>query len=186
MPRNPQKVSVVIDTAFEKLYPLTDPNYNWPKETSDSWLSFRDTNWTKLKFDFEYLLKTMIIPETSAYTKMHDIYLRVESDRRASLLLVAIRRYKNQNDSWPKSLDDIKNLTAEENLIDPVNGSSYVYKITDEGFTLYSKGKNNIDEDGQRESGKFDFKTGTFVGEGADDRLIWPRKIHRKKIDESK
>jgi hypothetical protein len=35
--------------------------------------------------------------------------------------------------------------------------------FTDDGFRLYSKGENNIDEDGK-------------YGDGADDRLIWPQK----------
>ena len=178
MPRNPQKASAIIDSAFEELYPLMNPDYNWSKETSDYWPGFKDMNWTRLKFDFEYLLKTMIVPERREYSEIHDIYLRVESDRKASLLLVAIKRYRNQNGYWPESLDDIKNLTAEENFIDPINKNSFVYKITDEGFTLYSKGKNNIDNAGERD----------YWGEektGADDQLIWPRNIRRKKIDES-
>ena len=59
-------------------------------------------------------------------------------------------------------------LTAPETLIDPTNGGSFVYKLTEDSFILYSKGKNNIDE-----GGKADRNT------GPDDCLIWPPERHK-------
>ena len=75
--------------------------------------------------------------------------------------MIGLRRYKNKNGHWPESLDDIKSLAPAEIFVDPVNDDSFVYKLTEENFTLYSKGKNNIDENGEYQ-------------DGADDRLIWP------------
>ena len=49
-----------------------------------------------------------------------------------------------------------------EIFVDPINNSSFVYKLTDDGFKLYSKGKNNIDENGE------------FKRSGPDDWPIWP------------
>ena len=67
------------------------------------------------------------------------------------LLLIGVKRYKNITGEWPGSLDGIKELTSQENFVDPTNGGSFVYKLTEDSFTLYSKGKNNIDENGLRE-----------------------------------
>jgi hypothetical protein len=75
-----------------------------------------------------------------------------------------LRHYRNKNGHWPQTLDEIKSSLSEEVLTDPQNNGLFVYKLTDDGFTLYSKGKNNIDEAGS----KID---------GADDWPIWPRQI---------
>jgi hypothetical protein len=59
-------------------------------------------------------------------------------------------------------------------ISNPINGGSFVYKLTEEDFTLYSKGQNNIDEDGERNQS------------GADDWPIWPplsRKTKNEKAD---
>ena len=69
-------------------------------------------------------------------------------------------------------MEQIKNYTDSENFIDPINDGSFVYKLTDDNFTLYSKGKNNIDEDGEYET-KWDPNT-TKTEIIKDDRLIWP------------
>jgi hypothetical protein len=100
--------------------------------------------------------------------KLHDVYLRSIAGQRGCHIVIALKRYKNRTGLWPQSLDDIKNITAPENLIDPINNSSFVYKLTGDNFTLYSKGKNNIDENGNYEYAEQG---------GPDDRLIWPNKI---------
>jgi len=103
------------------------------------------------------------------YYSIHDTYLRAIAQQRGSGLIIALRRYKNKNGNWPVSLDEIKSLATAEIFVDPINGDSFIYKLTDENFTLYSKGKNNIDEDGKRDR-LDEEKT------GADDQLIWPQK----------
>jgi hypothetical protein len=94
------------------------------------------------------------------------------ADKRGSRIMVALRRYKNANGRWPEGLDDVRALASEEVFIDPVNNSAFVYKLTDDGFTLYSKGKNNIDEDGEYDTV---FDPNSFETKvNADDRLFWP------------
>jgi hypothetical protein len=88
------------------------------------------------------------------------------------LLTIALRRYKNKTGHWPDSLDEVKPLAAEEIFVDPMNGDSFVYKLTDENFRLYSKGKNNIDEDGQYNS-TWDPNSRQWK-EKEDDWPIWP------------
>ncbi|MBW8039071.1 MAG: hypothetical protein FVQ85_03630 [Planctomycetes bacterium] len=95
---------------------------------------------------------------------IQDRYLRQLADRRSNRIFIALRRYRNTNGRWPQTLDGIKNLVPEQILVDPINGGSFVYKLTEENFTLYSKGKNNIDEAGERSSDS-----------GADDWPIWSR-----------
>jgi hypothetical protein len=88
-------------------------------------------------------------------------------------ILVALRRYKNKHGAWPQSLDDIQSQVPEEMLIDTFNSDNFVYKLTDNAFKLYSKGKNNVDEDGR-------------YRDPQDDWPIWPprsRKTKNEKAD---
>ncbi|GAH19734.1 unnamed protein product, partial [marine sediment metagenome] len=54
-----------------------------------------------------------------------------------------------------------------------------VYKLTEENFTLYSKGKNNIDENGEYNSiwdpNSYEHKV------EEDDWLIWPPRGRKSK-----
>ncbi len=98
--------------------------------------------------------------------RMQDRYLRQLADRRSNRIFIALRRYRNRNGRWPQTLDDIQNLVPTEILVDPINGGSFVYKLTEENFTLYSKGKNNIDEGGKR-------------GGDSDDWPIWSQSMYK-------
>jgi hypothetical protein len=100
--------------------------------------------------------------------RIQELYDRALAGRRGLHILIALRRYKDEHGQWPASLDDITDLTAAENLVDPINDGSFVYKLTDESFRLYSKGKNKIDEDGDRKS-------------EAADWPIWPPRSRRRK-----
>ena len=107
------------------------------------------------------------------YYNIHSAYFRTIAQERGARLIVALRRYKDKNRTWPMNLDDVRPLAREEIFIDPTNGSSFIYKLTDDGFTLYSKGKNNIDEGGEYKS---------------DDWGIWPPiglkyKVRKKETD---
>jgi len=108
------------------------------------------------------------------FERIHEIYLRLLADRRGNRILIALRRYKNKNDRWPQTLSEIQSFVPAEILIDPYNNGSFVYKLTDDSFKLYSKGKNNIDEDG-----KYKRRYGE-TSEG-DDWLIWPPKTRKTK-----
>ena len=111
--------------------------------------------------------------EEGTYYRIHDIYLQKLAEQRGTRVIIALRRYKNKHGQWPESLEAIKDLVPVEILVDPINGGSFVYKLTEENFILYSKGKNNIDEGGRRSRES-----------GADDWLIWPLKTSKTTKEE--
>jgi len=82
-------------------------------------------------------------------------------------ILIALRRYKDANGHWPGSLDEIKPSLSEEILTDPFNRGPFVYKPSGDTFRLYSRGRNNIDEDGRWESDAWESGVN-------DDWLVWP------------
>ncbi|MBA7636927.1 hypothetical protein ES703_44555 [subsurface metagenome] len=120
----------------------------------------------RLKYEFGYgLFGSMKGPDLD---RIREIYRRKLLTSRGLHILVALRRYKNKNDRWPESLDVIQSSLPAEILIDPYNNGPFVYKLTDDSFKLYSKGKNNIDEDGK-------------YRRGPDDWPIWPPRGRKPK-----
>lgn len=153
MPSTPQKVGEIIDASYERYYAMAEPDFDWQKKAEKP---------TKmLKLNYRYLVERVVEILGPAYYSIHNTYLRTISQQRGARLTIVLRRYKNKTGHWPVSLDDIQSLATEEIFVDPINGGSFIYKLTDENFTLYSKGKNNIDENGKYK-------------DGADDWPIWP------------
>jgi len=166
-PATPREFSKTIDAAYQKFYETADPNFDWRREPQDvkfSWLSF--------KLNYKYFIEMSSFILEPAYYKIHDLYLRSCSEKEGALLLIALKRYKDKNGFWPENLGEIEGLTKEENFIDPANGQSFVYKLTNNNFILYSKGKNGIDNGGQPYSYHRDKEN--------DDINIWPLKRCQK------
>ena len=113
----------------------------------------------RLKYEFK-LGQFKGVKDTDIYQIAHDRYLRTLVIHRGMHIMIALRRYKNEHGHWHQTLERIKPWVAEDVLIDPHNNGPFVYKLTNDGFILYSKGKNNIDEGGRKK-------------DGADDWPIW-------------
>jgi hypothetical protein len=100
--------------------------------------------------------------DEAALIRVKEIYLRLLADRQGTQILIGLRQYKKKTGKWPEILDEIKPyLTSEDILVDPQNNGSFVYKLKDNSFILYSTGLNGIDENGQKKA-------------PADDWPIWP------------
>ncbi len=110
----------------------------------------------------------------SIYHRVRGSYLRTLMYKRGLHILVALRRYRNEYHRWPKSLDEIRSRASVEILVDPISDGDFVYRLTNDGFTLYSKGENKVDEGGQYKSQS---------KEGPDDRRIWPPRGRRTKSE---
>jgi len=111
----------------------------------------------------------------SLLDRVKDGYLTGLAARRGTHILIALRRHNNRTGHWPKSLDEIRSSLTKEILTDPQNNGPFVYRRTKDDFTLYSKGKNKIDE-----AGIFSF----IPGSGADDWPIWPPPARENKVSE--
>jgi hypothetical protein len=60
----------------------------------------------------------------------------------------------------------VSEYVPAEAFIDLINNGSFVYKLTDENFTLYSQGKNGIDEGGR-------WGYVRALDKNQDDIMIW-------------
>lgn len=108
----------------------------------------------------KYKLRYGLFGKKRKYKEVRFISNRILTSKRGIHILMALKRYKNKYSKWPKDLDEIKSMVVEHILVDPLSSRSFVYKLTNDGFILYSKGKNNLDEGGRKK-------------DGADDWPIW-------------
>jgi len=98
--------------------------------------------------------------------KQRLLHLRRDATRRATPILIALRRHKEKTGAWPETLEQIEPKLPEQMLIDPQNNGPFVYKRDGDEFVFYSKGPNGIDEDG-------------IASKPADDYPMWPLKIKK-------
>jgi len=96
--------------------------------------------------------------------RCRELYHRMLSDRRGVRILIELRGFKDRTGGWPQRLDQIASTLPPGFLIDPINGCAYVYKPVGDGFSLYSTGPNQLDENGRH------------MSSGPDDWPIWPPK----------
>ena len=174
-PTTPEKLGEITDASFERYYAMTKPDFDWSKEPNIVPIQ----SLFQLKFNFRQLIILLTKMNEQIYFSSHDLYLRNATQQRGTLLIIAIRRYKNANGHWPESLDEVKTLAPAEIFVDPMNNDSFVYKLTDDGFTLYGKGKNGVDEEGK-------YENNWPAKSGADDLRIWPYKSKVSKQQEQK
>jgi len=158
MPSTPQDAGAIIDSAYERYYAMANPDFDWQKGP-------REFSLNLIKFNYRYTIEVQLCVIEPTYYSIHDTYLRTIAQQRGGRIIVALRRYKNKNGNWPASSDEVKSSAPEEIFIDPINGGSFVYKLTGDNFKLYSKGKNGIDDGGRRDY--------WYEKTGADDLMIW-------------
>jgi hypothetical protein len=159
LPSNPEKGAQTIDATFKKYRATIEPDFDWQKG-----LEQLCSHYT---CNYRYLIEHLTSRSVGYLDKIHLLYLRTTAEQRGTLLMIALRRYKDQTGHWPESLDEVRSTAPAEVFVDPICGDSFVYKRSHDEFILYSKGKNGIDDGGERD------KYGQ-PKTGADDWRIWP------------
>ncbi len=180
MPSTPQKASKIIDNSFEKYYEMAKPDFDWQKTPPPifSWTNFC----SELRLNYPYFIKLIVDMHEKSLYQIHDLYLRQIASNRGRQIIIALKRYKNKTGRWPENLNEISSFASAEIFIDPFNNDSFVYKLTEDNFLLYSRGKNNIDENGQYTT-EWSFEYNCYKVK-EDDWLIWPPRGSRISLKE--
>lgn len=152
-------------------FPLQTRN-DWTKDTAQMLQVERLLEKKRYPLIIRLLFSTSGMSVEDSFERTHNIYLRTISTRRAFKIIIAAKRYKDKHGNWPNTLDDVKSLVPAETFIDPVNNSSFAYGLSGKTFKFYSKGKNDIDENGQKNS-IFDPNSNQLIRK-EDDILFWP------------
>ncbi|UCD52721.1 MAG: hypothetical protein JSW27_08795, partial [Phycisphaerales bacterium] len=85
----------------------------------------------------------------NAYARWGERYAENLTHRRGTWLVLGLRRYRDEHSTWPPSLDQIAEYVPPEALLDPTSGERFVYRLDEDGFTLYGTGINRVDEGGR-------------------------------------
>jgi len=175
MPSTPQKAGEIMDTCFEKYYTIAESDYDWTIEPNQWDSFFPSINLRRVRFNYKYFIQLMVDMSEGTYYKYYESYLKNLAFRRGSRLLIAIKQYNIENGNWPESLDQIKSRAPAEAFLDPTSDDVFVYALDGDGFKLYSKGINRIDEGG---------RPGYVLtsDKNQDDIAIWPLPKREAKV----
>jgi len=133
-PPSPEKISEMFDTAYEKLYEMAKPDFDWDKVP--------DETQTSRKANYRALIEMLTSLTGPAYRPIHERYVRNLALHRGTRLLVAIKQYHIEHGTWPDSLDAIKSNVPAEALIDPATGKDFEYENHDQRFSLFAESVN--------------------------------------------
>jgi hypothetical protein len=98
--------------------------------------------------------------------RVHAIGYRNKVDVEAFITIIALQRFKNDKASYPKTLNELTAAGYLKQLpIDPFSDKPLVYKRTDDGFLLYSFGRNLKDDGGRAGDKQWDVE---------GDTIFWP------------
>jgi hypothetical protein len=120
-------------------------------------LEIRRLRFHKYRNFRDRLLYTLAQPVASSPGERR-IYSAHVAEFRATRILLALRRHKNNSGTWPATLADIEGRIPPEALIDPLTNKPFVYRRAGDSFLLYNVGPNGADEG----------------GESGDDYHFWP------------
>lgn len=166
---SPEEISEFCDTIFSELI----------KSLAKDSLSLSNQNAQKkaLNFDFnlESYMKRNAEKELAAFGKIQWLYYWCQSHQKATLIVIALRRYYNQHGHWPYSLEAIKDQLSKETFVDSATGQKFIYErpAKFDSFILYGFGEDGIDDKGIHHRSWSDF----HKGKRGDDDLFWPAKM---------
>ena len=172
MPSKPEKAGQIVEEGVEKFWAMDGPELEaYRKVIVRPRLNYRDF--------VEIFLYYFLGSCDSVYKRYHE----AATEHKGCQLTAALCLYKNKYGHWPEKLDEVKEFSEHEMVLDSFNNTPFVYKLTDDNFKLYSVGMNNIDEDGE-----YDADSGIHLRGGVgsltykeDDILIWPPRSRKAK-----
>ncbi len=119
-------ITQIIEDRTAEHYEMAKPDYDWNKENFI----------THIELNYEFVMKVMFQETTDTYKRIHTIYLKDNTLLRGSKILIALRQYKDEQGTWPDSLDEIKSNAPAEAFIDPATEKQLQYEKSGEDFTL--------------------------------------------------
>jgi hypothetical protein len=116
---------------------------------------------------FRYWFSMASIPNCS---KAVNVAVRNETERRLTIVAIALQRFHLQNGYFPPNLNALVTAFPHELPLDPMNGKPLCYKLRPDGTPLlYSVG-----EDGEDNGGDASPASGTTLGLWDAPDAVWP------------
>lgn len=176
-PSDPVKMSAKIDNAYEKNASMLDPMSGASDQLGSSLSLFVNADWPRFQWNFEYFADVMVSMSLDSHASLCIVFCRADTIRRGTAVIVALRRCKDDQGSWPQDLKAAATYGEDLSWTDAW-GRPFVYRPAADGFVLYSTGENGVDEKGESRT-EYDEEsfTSTVL---ADDVMIWPNRRDRE------
>jgi len=170
MPRDPRKVSDLVESCFARIDRDMDRGrpVRSPGPGEGGFLTLKDL--AKAKCNVFRWGAEMAFFNASEYLRHCRRCAELTATRRGTWLVLGLRRYRNAHGVWPTVLDDVSPYVPAEAFFDPVAKGAFVYARGGEGFRLYGRGHNRIDDGGCTRYVK-------ASGKDEDDMALWPPRV---------
>jgi hypothetical protein len=106
------------------------------------------------------ILVNLFLPAVRAAMEAED---RANSQLELLRLAAALAVYRAEHRTYPEKLDDLVPGILPKLPVDLYNSQPHVYKRTDDGYLLYSKGENGVDDGGSNQRYR------VLIGQSIDD-----------------
>jgi len=110
---------------------------------------------------------------SKALSRIHSSFQVTIAAQDAGLLGMAIERYRLKFDSWPQSMEELKDEFLDRVPLDRVTGEPLIFKASDDGVIVYSVG-GDLDDDGGNHNAKAIPLYSTYDDTADGDWVLWP------------
>lgn len=128
-------------------------------------------DWSFFK-QVRYWPVTIFMP---AVARVSELAYRSKTESEALISIIAILRYKQDMGGYPESLEQLLRAGYITALpADPYSDGPLVYRMIDDGFTLYSVGENFADDSGER-------YRSSWGSSEKGDKVFWPLETYQQR-----
>ena len=156
-----QQQTPAARTFFGPALMLTSPTRKEANDSIERYFniaeeSFTANYWEEDYADMEASADENVDDELSGiYPTFHRVRNSLNSalaTKNAGLIAVAAIRFRNANEAWPQTLDDLVGEYLDEKPVDPVTGKPLKFKMADDAIVVYSVGIDLDDDEGTNNS----------------------------------
>lgn len=163
---NPRANAETVDSHFGTLIEAVDGPLRWAKAVDIK------EPLEKLKSKPLDPSRTLVIAYVPDLSRAYQLTVRLECERRGTLLTLALHAHHAKHRKWPENLAKIDPAVGLKNAklvrVDPMTGERFIYRIKDGKPLLYSAGVDGDDDGGEHHP--------KFGEDGAGgDFVFWPR-----------
>ncbi len=97
VPSSPEETGKIVDAGFEKNYAMTKPDFDWNTQP--------DQKHPQSLLNYGYMVEFMTSLTYQVYFQIHEKYQKHLTLRRGSRLLIEIKQYHHENNTWPPNID---------------------------------------------------------------------------------
>ncbi|MCX7424248.1 MAG: hypothetical protein NTW96_01205 [Planctomycetia bacterium] len=111
--------------------------------------SERDDIWSNHAYGWQGRLIHVLTDDPGESEMWAQCEIRRQALHRLLIVELALANYRDEHGTHPRALADLVPEHLERLPDDPFSGKPLVYRLTDEGFRLYSVGPNGVDDGGK-------------------------------------